>query len=268
MSVKNFFHWAMFLGVTSMSISAHSSCNIPSGNYDGYPGMTIKIGTANTGEAWSDVRIVQAHYDWQSLEGEDRSPKAVTFGGIGLVEKDFGTEFGVYSSDRADVYFYVPNDASVGDVYLATIRVESSHNSLLCQGTFKVNVRQGVRLQHDITNQCLFSNASGTDHWGCWDDPNMRYTFLPAGDKIRIMHNNTGRCLGAGSSNGAAVPSPHCNASAQSQLYEILDNDDGSVRLKNVATGRCLYASDSGNGGKIRSSTCWGDPNFVFHLID
>ena len=270
MNIKQFFNWAMFVGATSLSVSAYSSCSVPSGDYDGYPGSTIKIGRALTGDAWSNVRMIQAHYDWQALEGNDRLPKAVTFGGIGLGERDFGTEFGQYSSDWADVYFNVPEDAIVGDIHLVTVRVmNSSSTNVQCQGSFKVHVRQGVRLQHDLTNQCLYSNANGTSHWGCWDDSNMRYTFLPAGDKVRIMHNNSGRCLGAGSGNVAPVPSPQCNAAAQNQLYEIVDRNDGKVWLRNVSTGRCLYASDSGNGGKIRSSACWGgDPNFIFNLLD
>ena len=54
------------------------------------------------------------------------------------------------------------------------------------------------RLQQEVNNQCLYAlntNGATAHNWGCWNDPNMRFTFDASNGGFRLHHISTNQCL-------------------------------------------------------------------------
>lgn len=156
------------------------------------------------------------------------------------------------STDRNSIY----NDDRIGPTQEA---VSSAHNCQAEPGS--------VRLRHIGSGQCLYAeggNGGRTKHWGCWDDPGMRFVLDPVvGGGFRLRNTVSGQCLYGNPNDGGEVNHWVCWNDPNMVFDQVTVGS--AVRLQHRQTGKCLYAN-GGNGGTTHVWGCWNDPNMLFSM--
>lgn len=85
-----------------------------------------------------------------------------------------------------------------------------------------------------------------------------------AGSKVKLRHQNTGKCMYTSGVNGQKVRNGSCRVTGS--VFVLDSAGGGTYRLRNAATGQCAYATAT-NGRPLYHWVCWSDPGMRFQLI-
>jgi hypothetical protein len=85
------------------------------------------------------------------------------------------------------------------------------------------------------------------------------------GDRVRLRHKQTGKCIYSLSSNGEKARNWDC-WNDPGMVYVLDDAGSGTFRLRHELYGQCLY-TQAWNGASVHNWGCWNDPNMRFQLV-
>lgn len=131
-----------------------------------------------------------------------------------------------------------------------------------------------VRLRAVQSGQCIFVDTNGARlrNWGCWDDPEMRFSVetLPDGQK-QLRHVRTELCIWGSTPYSSVAQANICGTTGTSIVLISKGGAQFNISIPTTRSGRftgpggCLSTGWS-NGGNVIKSQCSNNPAQLFVL--